>query len=269
MTANTRVFVLSTGRSGSTFVAQVLSADGSDNPISHQQPGSRVLNILGNLVQARRIPLDRGFDLATRFGFDDSSTADPLRSMIIAAGLRTRRFERARVVHVVRDPRAFVTSFMNWKDASTRRRILHHVVPAWQPNPWLIGEASFMEWARMSKFEHFCWVWNYKNRLFESLSDACEYRRFRLEDLNLGRENALLRLGHFLGVNIPMAATRDAQLNASQGRFPAWRGWSGRQAAVLQRHCGELMEEYGYAGDSDWSAKCHSLPADATYPVSI
>jgi hypothetical protein len=255
------VWVLSTGRVGSTLMANLLSAAASEGGVHHQVRGARGVNILGNFVASRRLPrVPANLVARLLFGLNFSeSTADPLRSMLLAANLRDRVLPFGlRIVHIVRDPRDFVSSFMNWKTETIKRRILHHVVPAWQPNPWLAGEVALVRWMRMKKFEHFAWIWNHKNQLFGEFADQLEYRRFRLEDLiaSNGDRRALDELEQFVGISLPPQLTRRApdRVNASAGLFPKWPSWSATQARILDEHCGELMLEYGYGYEPEWHA---------------
>jgi hypothetical protein len=110
----------------------------------------------------------------------------------------------------------------------------------------------------MTKFEHFCWVWAFKNGLFGRLSGRATYHRVRLEDLVSPQRSASAweELWQFLGRH-PMGG--GTQLirprNPSEpGGFPPWRQWNPRRARVLHRHCGELMEQYGYGGEPEWAA---------------
>lgn len=180
--------------------------------------------------------------------------------MIIVAALRAGALRDARVVHIVRDPRAFVTSFMNWKAASVRRTFLHHVVPAWQPNPWLTGDYSLGRWMAMSKFEHFSWTWHYKNRVFGALGELAEYRRYRFEDLTAVGGDAIADLSAFVGLDFGGPAGTHERVNASNGSFPDWQNWTPEQAALLHSHCQSLMAEYGYGGERRWHELCRMVP---------
>lgn len=231
------------------------AASGGAINLGHQAAGSRLLNVLGNVLEQLQLSPGKALQMATRLGFDASSTADPLKSMLLSSLLRARILRDVKVIHVVRDPRAFVTSFMSWKNERLRRMLLHHVIPAWQPNPWLAGECSAQEWARMTKFEHFCWIWSYKNRLFDELETLCDYRRYRLEDLTAATQQgvAIADMAGFL--EFPLRSNvfdGDAKVNRSDASFPEWHAWSLDLAQKLDRHCGPLMGEYGYGVEPEW-----------------
>lgn len=260
---NDKRIVLSTGRTGTNYLARIFSAL-ERREISHQGRFSRIMNIAGNMG------LCPGFEsLSKTFLFHmlnrtDSmkSTVDPLLS--IPHILLMDRFQdtkRSKILHIVRDPRDFATSFMNWRRQRLRRLFLHHCVPFWQPNPWCAGDVNFMEYLQMSKFEHFCWIWAYKNRMFEKVGLDCrvEYLRIRMEDL-MGSQDSAGRSLHGLASFLDVPAQRLAELmmkspamNRSTNRsFPRWRSWTRRQAVILEKHCGPLMEKYGYGAEPEW-----------------
>ncbi len=252
-----RVIVLSTGRAGTTLLSRILThATGITVP--HQTPGSRAANILGNLSQAGRLPIAvTRATLRAGWRMDPwTSTADPLRSMWCG-----QEIERAgapsdlRIIHLVRDARDFVASFMAWKRQSLKRSFLHHVVPAWQPNPWLAREAGLVQWVRMSKFEHFCWIWRFKNEWFAGLARHGNYLLVRTEDLvgpNTYAETANA-LARFVTGQPPLKPpTPPAQVHASRESYPRWPEWTPAMAGTLARHCGPLMGRFGYGREPAW-----------------
>jgi len=256
-----KLLILSTGRTGSTFISKGLSDSVDNRTIEHQITGSRIINVLGNLVCAQRLSLPKAKLVSNGLlGFDlQVSTSDPLRSMLLYAQLQSKEMRPdVLIVHVIRDPRDFVTSFMNWKNQSLKRRILHHVVPFWQPSPWLAGEISFYKRFEMNKFEHFCWIWNYKNRLFEKLERYFNYQRFKFEHLfNDSREAEDERQDLFLFLGTKMDDViihKEEKINSSKGSFDSWSSWTPEQAALLDKHCGELMKKYGYGNEPEWIA---------------
>lgn len=253
------IFILSTGRTGSTFISEFLSNLKGNSNIEHQVFGSRFANIVGNFVCAKKMSLKKATYLTKDvIGLNfDVSTSDPLRSMLLYAYLQTGEIEpNILIVHIVRDPRDFVTSFMNWKNQSLKRRLLHHFVPFWQPTPWLVGESSFTKRNKMNKFEHYCWVWNYKNRLFMDLEGRFKYHLFKFEDFfNESREAKKSRknLFSYLGIGTDnVNFNNKKKVNPSKKNFPAWTSWTPEQAIILDKHCGDLMEKYGYGKEQKW-----------------
>lgn len=259
---NDRHYFLSTGRSGTTLLSNRLSQP-LQVDVSHQKKYSRRINILGNCAFSNKKLRDVvNKKLIEKFGSNGipHSTTDPLRSIPIYFYLNEQEdHDSYKVIHLVRDPRTFVTSFMNWKRSSFKRTILHHCIPFWQPSSILDNSISLFERMLMSKFEHFCWVWNFKNRLFKELNNGMQnYFLLRFEDLidEEKKEEILAELSHFMGIDIMSEKdniSESKKVNSSSKKhFPEWSDWTKEQAKTLHFHCGDLMTEYGYGNEDEW-----------------
>ena len=258
-----RYFILSTGRSGTTLISKIISRN-SEIDLEHQKKGSRVINVLGNLNLLHLFPTN-ALETFLKKNFGDStnpySTSDPLRSipLYIYLSHNDSQTDNYKVIHLLRDPREFVTSFMNWKNDSLKRRVLHHIVPFWQPSPILENKLLSFDIIVMSKFEHFCWIWNYKNHLFRELNNGRNnYFLLKFEDLIKIEENGnmLEDLSSFMELNLlpkRNSLKEPEKVNPStEEHFPNWRSWNKKQAQTLQFYCGELMNEYGYGNEEEW-----------------
>ncbi len=264
--ASDRLIVLSTGRAGTNYLQRLLGrADGAPD-VPHQQAGARLLNVVGTAAFQLGQPAFAERALrAVRGPGRFASTADPLLTMALLQTLPADA--SATILHLVRDPRDFVRSFLSWKRQSLKRTVLHHAVPLWQPNPFLAGDAGFAESVRMTKFERFAWVWAYKNQaIIDRFGDCPGYHRFRLEDLTDAERGPAEtgRLLAALGLEQDTLAQPEARarVNKSRALFPAWRDWTPRQAAVLDRRAGPLMERLGYGVEAQWLDLLAS-PSDA------
>lgn len=247
-----QIYILSTGRSGSTFFSKVFVQKCLDQAIGHQKEGSRILNIVSNIPG---VPPKAFSGLLSFFdrGYPPESTSDPLLSMTILKLINSSKID-GKIIHLVRDPRTFVESFMNWKSQSLRKQFLHHCVPFWNPVPYLEDPSiRFKQWLQMSKFEKFCWVWNYKNSLFYKLDRGRNnYLLIRLEDLTDTDENKrkqeFAKLVDFLEVSFKKGGIDiQSKVNASKkDYFPPYKNWSDEQQDILIKHCGELAKQLGY-----------------------
>ncbi len=190
------------------------------------------------------------------------STTDPLLSIPITILLKKESVAEKvtyKIIHLVRDPRDFVTSFMNWRRQRLRRMFLHHCVPFWQPSPLLCPEYSAASRLGMSKFEHYCWIWNFKNSFFRSeFGNGNAYFLLRSEDLFSPSKGAATfkRMLSFLGYSSVVDGFEElaiTKVNPSKSKgFPRWQMWSRSQARALDRQCGKLMARYGYGFESLW-----------------
>ena len=260
--AESYIYVLSTGRAGTNFIHRVMIELYPNFKITHQTRWSRLFNIVGNLSLAGCLPaafIKRKF-LFFKNQQIPGSTFDPLLSIPIGLFLKsTPNFTHYKVIHLVRDPRDFVSSFINWKNQNIKRRFLHHFVPFWQPNPVFCDKISFFQRIKMSKFEYFSWVWNFKNHFFENLfAGGDNYFLVRMEDLSDPErgDHYFKMLFDFLGlseVKKDLSAIFNRKINKStREKFPRWRQWENKQAEILYKYCGQLMKKYGYGGEKEW-----------------
>jgi hypothetical protein len=259
-----RIYFLSTGRVGTKFLYNLFKEKYPEIKLGHQSHWSRFFNIIGNF------PLKKHHFSLISFLFSflrkqkiPSSTIDPLLTMSLYVYLHNNQaMENTDIVHLIRDPRDFVSSFINWKNQSYKRYILHHMIPFWQPNPFFHDNYSLMQWLRMSKFEHFCWIWNYKNNLLMNIfGNNSSYHRFRMEDLT-DKDNGqkeLKRLFNLLGLpikneNIQYQVTEKINRSTIQ-KFPKWQNWPNEKARILHMHCGSLMQKFNYGNEKLWLEK--------------
>lgn len=172
-------------------------------------------------------------------------------------------FEYHKVVALVRDPRTWMTSLMDYGSRFGPRDLLtnlgfRHLDPKSFGDPQYIGS-----WANMSAFERNCWHWKTICSLLRShVLASPNARMFRYEDLFLAES----RLDHFRDMLEFMtlfpgrrfsyrldAAILERQSNASKkGRFPDWRAWDKHRARYMHDMCGPLMAEFDYGTEPEW-----------------
>jgi hypothetical protein len=249
-------YILSTGRCGTTFLSEMIALNDPGLGKLHQLPDSKWLNVRANIALANK-RIRKTFVSSLSRKYDHvlpSSTTDPLRSLAYTFYLRhladkhPKLKENIFIIHLVRDPRNFVSSFMNWKNRKLSGKIAHHLTPFWMPEPPMIKKCS------MSKFEHFCWIWERKNRLFyEEFAWFQGYHRFKMEDLYPGSEKLQHLLQLLLEKEEVITQTDKHQFNSSKKNdFPNWDKWTPRQAKKLNTVCADLMLEFGYGDEIMW-----------------
>lgn len=171
--------------------------------------------------------------------------------------LLPRVFDSYRVLAIVRDPRSWVRSWMNFGG--------HHdetdqVTALGLPrvSPALLGEDPEDGWKRMDVFQRLCWDWRHvTGRLLEGADADFRVRLIRFEDLFLGSERrrhfdeALDFVTNFGARRYPVAVPPgflDRKVNESRPRrVGPWRRWSKDRRRYLADMCGELMERLGYS----------------------
>jgi len=255
-----KTYILSTGRCGSTFISKVIREISGKNLVPHQGQKARLINIIGNMAVAKIIPssiLDRMLELdpVDNLPFN---TADPLLSLAIIEYLkRYKNNNNYKIIHLVRDPREYVTSFMNWKERKKSGVIAHHLTPFWQPSPLFHENFNIFKRLMMSKYEHFCWVWNFKNSLIEkSFLGYSNYYLIKLEEM-ISNEFKIFHMLNFLDIdtenkNIVYTMLKQ-KVNLSKRKwFPEWRQWDPVYVNKMDYYCHKLMIKYGYGEEKEW-----------------
>lgn len=256
------VFILSTGRAGTNYLSNKISKLDPSSTELHQTKGSRRANIRANIAIKHPRYKDKIVDDLKQNKEKLKNVIDPLKSLSYFYYLKDLQakspveFKEILIVHLVRDPRDFVRSFINWKNRKISGIIAHHLVPFWMPKP----KASLARNIGMSKFEHYCWTWKIKNELFyNAFKNESNYHLIRFEDLV--SDNYVLKelLENIFNKEISIDAINnighvDKNSIASKS-FHIWKQWDTKKSKKLQDICGNLMNEFNYGNEDEWQQK--------------
>jgi hypothetical protein len=253
------LFVVSTGRTGTQFLADLFGRLGAR--ASHE-PGPRWLRLASNAHVAGRLSSERAARLVAhvRRAEVDAPGASPwVESSCLVYGLvdpLLATFPEASVVQVVRDPRTYVRSALGWGAYRAGGRPLN-VVPFRRLAPPQFSPRSLrrrLAWARRGQFERLCWAWATMNRsMREQGEGSARYSIVRYEDLfHPVRSGPTLRsLCAQVRFDVDDAAlARLAERRVNAGRrtpdVPDWSRWSPAERALLVAECGTEARHYGY-----------------------
>lgn len=173
-------------------------------------------------------------------------------------------FTNIKIIGIVRDPRDWVRSNMNWGTHYGKRDTVIRLGFN-RLNPVSLNDNNFLkDWSRTSPFEKLCWEWNIiTQNLLYPINDEY-YKLYRYEELFLKNNNSqVFKMIKFITKWGEKEFSSDLSLleinktihrNISY-KFPNWEDWSKENAQILNRYCGELMRKLDYGMEKDWLSK--------------
>ena len=115
-------FILSTGRTGTTSLSKIFADQVDEDRSLHQTKSSGRINILSNIGLKHNFAKNYLIRNVWEHNSPPPSTTDPLKTMGLVLYLNDlirnnpEKIKNVAIIHIIRDPRDFVTSFMNWKN---------------------------------------------------------------------------------------------------------------------------------------------------------
>lgn len=240
------MLIVSTGRTGTTWLANTLSS--IDNVVARHEP----------------IPNEQ---FAWSAAFNDASSAlwyakyrvlyiereiyNSSANVYIEANGAIRRHIQALktlapeiyIPHVIRDGRAVVTSIMN-RNSITEK----------DPYFWAVDKKRCLGqkcWGEMNKFEIACSLWKIENEYMLKNAD----HTVRFEDMITDYSSFSDAFCNPVGIKISYdewyERTRFADNKNKKKTFPGWGGWSKDQKQFFLECCGEMMERFDYFSEGE------------------
>lgn len=260
------ILILSTGRTGTIFLARLFGELYPNVASYHERGNSRPIQVVTNLHFAHLLPKNaikfvwkslKGKEIST---CEKEYHLDANNFLYGLATLSPELYPKLKVLHIVRDPRDYVTSQLNFSRQKKTSFIANYLVPFWQPNPFLIGELPIRRMLKFSRFEKYCWVWDFKNRVMSRMENSTTpYLRVRFEDLfSANPEPVFQQVTDFFGfppVKNIREKFREPANSSNPTNFPEWREWTPSQAVQLDSLCRTQMQSWGYGLEPEWQAK--------------
>ena len=246
------VFVVSTGRTGTQFLARTFEGWGAR---SHHEPGPWWLRHLSNAHASGAIGEERAVRLLHRVRDEALAVDEPwFEASCLDHGLvgpLLAAFPEAHVVQVVRHPVGYVRSAQDWGAYRFGGRPLNllpyrRLAPP-QFHPLDVRER--LQWVGEDQFGRLSWAWAAMNRAMRTQGEADpRFRTVRFEDLTSAEQGPaeLGRIAADLGLDVPPAALEgavEARINASQPRAGLWTPQQWERLVLLTA---EEAAHYGY-----------------------
>jgi acetyltransferase-like isoleucine patch superfamily enzyme len=267
-------FAVSTGRSGSTALADALSQHPEITCL--HEPRWNLIPLSTNYEHGtisrqeaeaalRRLYCDSSGIPEGTYGESDLKLGNLVE--ILADMLPEAKF-----LWLIRDGRDVVASFLarRWYEPDLLELPADYDEPDtrnyWDTHPLsgaLCGNVIQQEWDAMTAHEKNCWYWQYWNTRIEQQFARLPPERtllVRLEEL----QERIAEVQQFVGVTpLPLEVPRsNAVRPEDQHRLKAWERWTKDQQAVFERRCGAGMDRW-YPG---WRTPAGTA-AEAPCPV--
>ena len=252
-------FVVSTGRSGSTTIANILNA--VDGCTCQHEPRHQLIRLSSEYLHKQKVVAEVVEELKANFidcskysegqvyGESDQKYANLISQLATL-------LPKAKFIWLIRSAEDVVASTygrgwfddfeFGYSDEPQISKFAHDKWSKYRPNGHAAKCMTEAEWLNMSSFERNCWYWAFWNSLIEEQLTELENDRklfFKLEDMN----DKSLELIEFLDLNDTSLDVRSYNV-AAHGRHKK-ADWDESQRLAFQRWCQPLMDKW--YGDKD------------------
>lgn len=260
--------ILSSGRTGTQFLAHYFDANYDGVVARHEPPPARLLRMASHAHLAGKLSHST---LASLLQRKRRRFVDPLDApLYIESNPFLSGFidvvgdvwEDPIVVHVVRDPREHARSSLNHGTASGLKGLSNRFVPYWYPDV-----AGILRLVRPpSWLGRVAGVWRIFNQLLTERGPLLRnYHRLRYEDVFDESSSGLRALCEIVG--LPFRDADDPRTTLPPGQrinaahlavARGWNEWPAEDCRELQQICAPLMQELGYGREPEWLARVDS-----------
>lgn len=253
------VFILSTGRSGSKFLASLLNLAPNIDAYHEPRPtlqyfsnyayhNQKQKETLRNMIHAARM------EQILEAHIHNKVYVESNQCLTFFAPVISSLFMKSKFVHVVRHPGNFVRSAIR---------------KGWHVNDsiWESGRVRMTDdggWTTLDQLEKLAWVWLTTNRFLENFKKGISAERsmtLRIENL-YAKTNKVQELLSFVGAEaVPLEqliAVQKTRINEFRKgadeppnimkvvHFPEYQDWTLEAKGKLRKYCQELADKYGY-----------------------
>ncbi len=252
------VIILSTGRTGTMGLAKLFD-DGFTNVKGlHEPPPSRNLRIASNRyvcgrlnrASLLRILSDSRRKLLGRI--EEPVYVESNWYLYGFLDVLEEVFGSVRVLHVVRDPRTLVRSYINFGTLRGLKGIAARYFPFWMLKPDHYEKHPSRRFGQMSDAERLSYTWKTINAEIDRAEELFgeRYLRMRYEDVFARSGDGIRQIVEWVGLDWKPSLVELMQgekVNASRDKgFPRFEDWDAVEKDRLLNLCGPLMEKYGY-----------------------
>jgi hypothetical protein len=255
-------FILSTGRTGTKFLAQYFDRNYHNVLALHEPRPSYPLRIAANACMAghlsdesllRLLAWARRTVLKEAQGYDCYLEATPFIYGIVR--ILDRFADHPIILHIVRDPREVTRSAHNHGSYNGRKYLATRFIPYWFPP---VGQ--IVDRRKVSTIGLAAAKWKFINQILADHGPSHgDYHVVKFEALFDENRTGLKRICRILELPYLESQSQvspDEKINPGRLRkLGHWRTWPDEACQELHRICSPLMQEYGYGDEIEWKAK--------------
>ena len=252
------VVILSTGRTGTMGLAKLFDAGFPNVTGLHEPAPSRNLRVASNRFVCRR--LNKGDMLRILTASRSKLLArinDPIyveSNWYLYGFLDVLKdvFGPVQVLHVVRDPRTLIRSYLNFGTLRGLKGLASRCFPYWMLKIDNYDPAAPTSFGRMSDAQRLSWTWKTINAEIDRAETLFgrDYLRVRYEDVFAKDGRAMQQIVEWVGLKWEptlLDLMQSERVNASKDKgFPKFEDWDPAEKQKLLDLCGSQMEKYGY-----------------------
>lgn len=250
-------FILSTGRTGTVLLKNSFNTHYSGWQVVHEPVSSRQQYLFGNFSKNKPIlrSLLSIWFLKSRQKYFSSPTEKmgyiEINPMLCPlTDILAQSFAPLRVVHIVRDPKSWITSMSNFRASAMFRNIIDYV-PFNNPEP----DPKPANWNNLSEQEILMWRWRIYNENILRLKEFCsQYALVLFEDLISPDTTLAQKTLRTIIQTLQIEDEPDVSWFINPSKTNAYQkaagtdfeNWTPQQQEALTEICGDLMKQFRY-----------------------
>lgn len=253
------VFIVSSGRTGTKFIADYFSQF-EDVKAVHEPKPSRILrmwttarlegkvdnDVLSGVLYKKRRSLER--EAKTHIYIE----SNPYLSGFV--GSFDGVFKNSIVIHIIRDPRDYVKSAANHGNFGGIKNLFNSHVPFWYPD---VAKINGLKDKITPKMRVACYWKEINEFLSDEGSKLGNYHLLKFEDIFDSSGSGLKQLEEIIGLQpSPKNEQNLAAINKSRGSaVDSWQSWSSAECRQMDKLWQPLAKKHGYCQDKAWRDK--------------
>jgi hypothetical protein len=238
-------FILSVGRSGSMFLANLLN-QAPESQVCHE-PTRADFAAYVEAFYDENAAIDylqrfRKKEIYLRIREENPRTYGEVNTnMRRHCNALEQEFPNLTLIHLVRDGRDVVRSMMSRRTFQPWDPVTSQIHPLDVEGEWA------KTWPQMKRFEKACWYWMIENRfLRRRIGRVTQFERL-ISDYGYFASHLLAPLGLTISQSEWEVAKRRPKNVTRQYQIPHWSEWDDEKKQAFEKICGAEMRANGYA----------------------